>query len=131
MFANNERGDRLNAIKTRFWSLLILSVASIRKKLLKTTHTEERSVHTNLERCKIQPLSIEHCHLSREGQISLKVPTLKFFTLVNNILCRPCCVKSKNHLMEKWSNFRLKKYRCRCELGMPLFKWNQRYFQAL
>ena len=39
-----------------FWSLLILllSVASIRRKLLKTTNTEERSVHTNSERCNIQ-----------------------------------------------------------------------------
>ena len=55
VFAINEieRGYRLNAIKKRFWSLLILllSVASIlRRKLLKTTNTEERSVHTNLER---------------------------------------------------------------------------------
>ena len=40
----------------RFWSLLILllPVASIRKKLLKTTHDEERSVHTNSESCNIQ-----------------------------------------------------------------------------
>ena len=39
MFAKNERGYRLNAIKKRFWSLLIflLSVASIRRKLLKTS----------------------------------------------------------------------------------------------
>ena len=49
MFAKNERGYRLNAIKKCLWSLLILllSVASIRRKLLKTTHTEERSFHTN------------------------------------------------------------------------------------
>ena len=42
VFAKNERGYRLNAIKKRFWSLLILllSVASIRRKLLKTSHTE-------------------------------------------------------------------------------------------
>ena len=48
VFAKNERGYRLNAIKKRFESLLILllSVASIRRKLLKTTNTEERSVHT-------------------------------------------------------------------------------------
>ena len=42
VFAKNERGYRLNAIKKRFWSLLILllSVASIRRTLLKTSHTE-------------------------------------------------------------------------------------------
>ena len=49
--AKNERGYRLNAIKKRFWSILISlqSVASIRRKLLKTTNTEERSIHTNSE----------------------------------------------------------------------------------
>ena len=49
VFAKNERGYRLNAIKSAFLSLLIflLSVASIRRKLIKTSHTEERSVHTN------------------------------------------------------------------------------------
>jgi len=43
VLAKNERGYRLNAIKKRFWSLLILhrSVASIRRKLLKTSHTEK------------------------------------------------------------------------------------------
>ena len=42
VFAKNERGYRLNVIKKRFWSLLILllSVAFIRRKLLKTSHTE-------------------------------------------------------------------------------------------
>ena len=42
VFAKNERGYRLNAIKKRFWSLLflLLSVASIRRNLLKTSHTE-------------------------------------------------------------------------------------------
>ena len=56
VFAKNERGYRLNAIKKRFWSLLILllSVASIRRKLLKRTNTEERSIHTNSERCNIR-----------------------------------------------------------------------------
>ena len=50
------KGVQAYAIKKRFWSLLILflSVASIWRKLLKTTHTEERSVHTNSERCNIQ-----------------------------------------------------------------------------
>ena len=39
------KGVWLNAIKKRFWSILtlLLSVASIRRKLLKTSHTEERS----------------------------------------------------------------------------------------
>ena len=56
VFAKNERGYRLNAIKKRFLLLLILllSVASIRRKLLKTTNTEESSVHTNSERCSIR-----------------------------------------------------------------------------
>ena len=34
--------------------ILLLSVASIWRKLLKTTHTEERGVHTNSESCNIQ-----------------------------------------------------------------------------
>ena len=56
VFAKNERGYRLSAIKKRFWSLLILllSVASIRRKLLKTSHTEQLSGHTNGEKCNIQ-----------------------------------------------------------------------------
>ena len=47
VFAKNEKGYRRNAKKKRFRSLLILllSVASIRRKLLKTIHTEERSAH--------------------------------------------------------------------------------------
>ena len=49
VFAKNERAYRLNAIKKRFRSLLILLlvVASIRRKLIKTSHTEDRSAHTN------------------------------------------------------------------------------------
>jgi len=49
------KGYRLNAIKKRFWSLIILllSVASIRRKLLKTSHTEYLSAHTNWENCNI------------------------------------------------------------------------------
>jgi len=56
VIAKNERGYRVNAIKKRFWSrlILLLSVASIRRKLLKKTDTKERSGHTNLERCNIQ-----------------------------------------------------------------------------
>ena len=44
VFAKNERGYRLTEKNNRFWSLLILllSVASIRRKLLKSTYTEER-----------------------------------------------------------------------------------------
>ena len=40
----------------RFWSLLIflLSVASIMRKLLKTSHTEERRFLTNSESCNIR-----------------------------------------------------------------------------
>ena len=45
----------LTAKNKRFWSLLILLLsASIKRKLLKTTYTEERSVHTNSENCNIQ-----------------------------------------------------------------------------
>ena len=56
VFAKNEKGFGLTAKNKRFWSLLILllSVASIRRKLLKTTHTEECSIHTNSENCNIQ-----------------------------------------------------------------------------
>ena len=43
VFAKNERGYRLTAKNKRFWSIpiLLLSVASIRRKLLNTTHAEE------------------------------------------------------------------------------------------
>ena len=49
-------GHRLTSKNIRRWSLLILllSVASTRKKLLKTTHTEEPRVHTNSESCNIR-----------------------------------------------------------------------------
>ena len=42
VFAKNEKGYRLNAIKKRFCSplILLLSVVSTRRKLLKTSHTE-------------------------------------------------------------------------------------------
>ena len=45
VFAKNERGYRLTAKNNRLWSLLILLlvVASISRKLLKTTYTEELS----------------------------------------------------------------------------------------
>jgi len=56
VFLKNERGYRLTAKNKRFWWLLILllSVASIRRKLLKTTYTKERNVHTNWENCNIR-----------------------------------------------------------------------------
>ena len=56
VFAKNKRGYRLNATTERFWMLLILllSVASIRRKLLKTSHDEYLSVHTNWENCNIR-----------------------------------------------------------------------------
>ena len=56
MFTKNERGYRFTAKYKRIWSLLILllSVASIRRKLLKKILTEERSVFTNSERCNIR-----------------------------------------------------------------------------
>ena len=58
MFAKNERGYKPTAINNRFWSLLILllSVASIWRKLLKTSHTEERIVHTNWGSWKIKQI---------------------------------------------------------------------------
>ena len=50
VFAKIERGYRLNAIKKRFWSLLILllSVASIRRKLLKTSLLHCERFHKSL-----------------------------------------------------------------------------------
>ena len=46
VFGKNERGYRLTAKNKRFLSLLILllSVASIRRKLLKTTHFTPKKV---------------------------------------------------------------------------------------
>ena len=53
MFAKNERGYRLTAKNYRWWLqlILLLSVASKRRKLVKTTHTKERSVITKSEIC--------------------------------------------------------------------------------
>ena len=47
VFAKNERVYRLTAKNYRWWSLLILrlSVASKRRNLLKTTHTEEHWIN--------------------------------------------------------------------------------------
>ena len=51
-----EKWNRFTAKDKRFWSLLILllSVASIRRKLLKTTYTKERTFYTNSESCNLQ-----------------------------------------------------------------------------
>ena len=51
----NESGYEHRSKNIRRWLLLILllSVASIRRKLLKTAHTEERGIHTNSESCNI------------------------------------------------------------------------------
>ncbi len=51
VFAKNERGYRFNAIKKRFWSLLILllSVASIRRKLLKLLSMNKISIIFSLK----------------------------------------------------------------------------------
>ena len=56
VFTKIERGCTLSAKNYRWWSLLILLlfVASIRRKLLKATHTEERSVHINSDSCNIR-----------------------------------------------------------------------------
>ena len=46
-------GNRFPAKNNRFWSLPILLVASIRRKLVKTTYTEKHSVHTNSVSCNL------------------------------------------------------------------------------
>ena len=55
-------GIRLTAKNKHFWSLLILllSVASITRKLLKTIHTEEHSAHTNSKSCNIRLGSLKN-----------------------------------------------------------------------
>ena len=40
--------------------ILLLSVVSIRRKLLKTTNTEERCVHTNSKSCNIRLGSVKN-----------------------------------------------------------------------
>ena len=68
--------------KRRFWSLLIfyLSVVSIRRKLLKTTHTEERSVHTNSERCNIQLGSLTNQFNSKQIIQILQTIVIDYFS---------------------------------------------------
>ena len=65
VFAKNERGYRLNAIKKTL--LIAANPTSIccvyKEKILKTTQAEDCSVHTNLERCNIQlPMPIPICN---------------------------------------------------------------------
>ena len=61
----------IDCYKSHFY----IVVASIRRKLLKTADTEERSVHTNLESCNIR-------HGSLKKQLISKKPfklSLQFF----------------------------------------------------
>ena len=57
-FVKNERGYRLTSKNYRFWSLLIflLSVASIRRKVLKTTSTEENIAYIQIQKVAIYDL---------------------------------------------------------------------------
>ena len=75
MIPKNERGYRLKAKNKRFLSLLILprSVMSIKRKLLKTTHTKERSVYTNSESCNIQ-LGTDRTDRSKKSVVAIKSP---------------------------------------------------------
>ena len=51
----NERGYRLNAKKALLIATNLTSICCVYKeKIVKTTYTEERSVHTNSESCNIQ-----------------------------------------------------------------------------
>ena len=54
MFAKNIRGYRLTSKNILLWSLLILLLVLSVASLLKTTYTEEHSVHTNSESCNIR-----------------------------------------------------------------------------
>ena len=47
VFAKNERVYSFTSKNYRWLLILLLSVASLMRKWLKTTYTEERSVHTN------------------------------------------------------------------------------------
>ena len=51
VFAKNERGYWVTSKNIRWWLqlILLLSVASIKRKMFKTTHTEEHSVYTIAE----------------------------------------------------------------------------------
>ena len=60
VFAKNERGY-----------ILLLSVASIRRKLLKTTHTEERTVYMNFMTQQIRLVAIKSPYFSPEAYTPL------------------------------------------------------------
>ena len=84
VFAKTERGYyRLTAKNNRFWSLLILllSVVSIRRTLLKTTNTEERRVHTNSVSCNIRLGSSKKINL-----VSNKL--FRYYNLKSSIIFR-------------------------------------------
>ena len=110
MFAKNERGYRLNAIKKRVWSLLILvlSVASIRRKLLKTTNTEERSVHTNS--ALFIALKYTPFHFSRTFPLSYKTIkiALKILQIKTSIFCLFYYSNYWNILKKKLHSFQWK-----------------------
>ena len=83
----NERVYRFTAKNKRFLSLLILllSVASIRRKLLKTNNTEERSVQTNSESLLFS--STPRCGLKKSN--SKLTPDSRTYQRVKNILNYP------------------------------------------
>ena len=62
LFSKNEREYRLKSKNILWWLLLILllSIASKKRKLLKKTHTVERSVRTNSETCNIRLGSLKN-----------------------------------------------------------------------
>ena len=102
VLAKNERGYRRTAKKKCFWSLLILllSVASIRRKLLKTIYTEERSDHTNSESCNVQYSFFANTPFKGTVSVMLIVPLCK----VGNVRfstepLKPLCVRGVQKLV--------------------------------
>ena len=88
-------------------NLTIVSVASMKRKLLKTTHTEERSVHANSESCNIRlrllkinliPTTCNHRFFSMQSykvdkaENLLKAKCIFFFTVLYRV--RPETPKS-------------------------------------
>ena len=69
MFGKNEREYRLAAINNCFWLLLIilLSIVSILRKLLKTYHTEEHRFLSNSESCNIWLGSLKNQFNSKQS----------------------------------------------------------------
>ena len=68
-----------------FGSLLIL-LLSIMRKLLKTTHTEERSFHTNSESCNIQLGSLKNPFKSKQIIQILQLIVIDNFQRICNIV---------------------------------------------